>query len=39
MSLTSTLDMSWFIESEWAAEAGNMLVAGNVKEAFRQTQS
>jgi hypothetical protein len=28
MSLTSTLDMSWFIDSEWGAEAGNMLVAG-----------
>ncbi|KAF2849416.1 hypothetical protein T440DRAFT_508606 [Plenodomus tracheiphilus IPT5] len=27
LSLSGKLDMSWFIESEWGAEAGNMLLA------------
>jgi hypothetical protein len=31
LSLTTTLDMSWFIENEWGAEAGNMLVAGKTR--------
>lgn len=34
MSLTSRLDMSWFIKREWGAEAGNMLVAGKVSGAL-----
>lgn len=29
LSLSGNLDMSWLIESEWGAEAGNMLVTGS----------
>jgi hypothetical protein len=28
LSVAGKLDMSWFIESEWGAEAGNMLLSG-----------
>jgi hypothetical protein len=28
MSLPDPLDMPWFMEKEWDAEAGNMLVSG-----------
>ena len=28
MSLVDKLDMTWFLEKEWATEAGNMLVSG-----------
>jgi hypothetical protein len=26
--------MSWFIENEWGAEAGNMLIAGKTRVAY-----
>ena len=28
MSLVDKLDMTWFLDKEWGAEAGNMLVSG-----------
>jgi hypothetical protein len=31
MSMSDPLDMPWFIDEEWNAEAGNMLVSGKAE--------
>jgi hypothetical protein len=31
MSLSDKLNMPWFIDKEWDAEAGNMLVSGKAR--------